>query len=64
MILGSPHGTTPAAVIKNQIKMFRLFKSKENLHKTEEGPDCTVSNNKFSSVTCLLFQFFECCISK
>ena len=27
------------------------FKTSENIQKKEGGPDCTVSNNKFSSVT-------------
>ena len=35
----------------NQNKVFRPFKSKENIHKNEDGPDCTVLNNKFQSVT-------------
>ena len=39
--LGSPNGTTPAAVITNQSKKVRSFKSKENTHKNEDGPDCT-----------------------
>ena len=30
----------------NQNKKFISFKSKENIHKNEDGPDCTVSNNK------------------
>ena len=37
----------------NQNKKFRSFKSKENVHKNEDGPDCTVSNNKFLPVTLL-----------
>ena len=28
-----------------------MFKSSENIQKREGGPDCTVSNNKYSSVT-------------
>ena len=28
-----------------------FFKSSENIQKKECGPDCTVSNNKFTSVT-------------
>ena len=32
-------------------KMFKSFASKENIHKNTDGSDCTVSNNKFSSVT-------------
>ena len=35
----------------NQNKKFRSFKSKENIHKDEDGPDCTVLNIEFSSVT-------------
>ena len=35
----------------NQNKKLKSFKSKENIHKNEDGPDCTVSNNKFLSVT-------------
>ena len=49
--LWPPHGTTSTKVIINQNKKFRFFKSKENLHNNEDGPDCTVSNFKFSSVT-------------
>ena len=45
------HGKTPTAVITNQNKTLVSFKSKENLHKKDDGRDCTVSNNKFSSVT-------------
>ena len=51
-LLGSEHGTRPAAaVISNQNKMLRSFNSKENIYKNENGPDCTVSNNKFTLVT-------------
>ena len=32
--------------IKNN--MFRSFKSKENIHKKEDGPDCTVSDYESS----------------
>ena len=31
-----PHGTTPTAVITNQTKKFRSFKSKENIYKNED----------------------------
>ena len=42
--LGPPHGITQAAVITNQNKTFRSFKSTENIHTNKDGPDCTVSN--------------------
>ena len=29
----------------------RSFKSNENIQRKEDGPDCTISNNKFASVT-------------
>ena len=48
---GPQHGIIPAAVITKQNKRFRSFKSKENIHTNEDGPDSTVSNNEFSSVT-------------
>ena len=35
--LWPPHGTTPAAVITNKNKMFRSFKSKENI-RIADGP--------------------------
>ena len=50
-VLEHPHGTTPAAVITNKTKSLDPFKSKENIHKDEDGPDCTVSNNMLSLVT-------------
>ena len=47
-----PHVTTPAAVITDKIKKFRLFKSKENIHKKEKKMGHTaVSAIKASSVT-------------
>ena len=52
--LGPPHSTTTAAVTTNKnIKMssFNMFKSSENIQTKEGVSDCTVSNNKFSSVT-------------
>ena len=30
---------------ENKNKKFKSFKSKENIHKKEYGPDCTVSDN-------------------
>ena len=48
---GPPHGITPAAVITKQNKRFRSFKSYDNIHKNEDGPDSTVSKNNLSSVT-------------
>ena len=40
-------------VHSNSIKnnFFRSSKSKENIHKKEDGPDCRVSDDKFSTVT-------------
>ena len=37
--LGPPQDTTPAAVMTNQHKKIRSFKSEENIHKNEDGPD-------------------------
>ena len=37
--------------VSNQDEKFKSLKSKENIHKNEDGPDCTVPNDKFSSVT-------------
>ena len=48
--LGLPHGTTPAAVTTNKIKMCS-FKSSENIQKKECGPDRSVSDNQSSLVT-------------
>ena len=48
--LGPSHVTTPAAVMTNPNKKFRVFKSKETIHKNKGGPDCRVSNDKFSSL--------------
>ena len=41
------------AIDFHQNKKFRSFKSKESIHKSlnEDGVDCTVSNNRYSSVT-------------
>ena len=36
-ILGPPHGTTPAAVIANKIKL-RSFKSSEHIYEKGDGP--------------------------
>ena len=36
-VLGPPHGTTPAAVIANKIKL-RFFKSSEHINKKCDGP--------------------------
>ena len=50
--LGPPHSTTPATVTTNKKQTkVRSFESNENIQKKEGGPECTVSNNKFSSVT-------------
>ena len=35
--LGSPHGTTPAAVIANKIRL-RSFKSSEHINEKGDGP--------------------------
>ena len=45
-LLGPRHGTTSAAVITNQMKKLKPFKSKEDIHKNEDESDCTVSNSK------------------
>ena len=37
--------------IANQNKMFRSFTNKENINANKDWPNCTVLNNKFSSVT-------------
>ena len=50
-ILGLPQSTTPAAVTSNKIINMSYFKSSENIQKKEGGPDCSVLNNTFSSVT-------------
>ena len=34
---------THAMLVSNQNKTFISFKRKENIHKSEDGPDCTVS---------------------
>ena len=47
----APHGTTPTEVTKNKNINMSSFKSSENIQKKEVGPDSTVSNNQFSSVT-------------
>ena len=39
------------AIDFHQNKKFRSFKSKESIHENDDGVDCTVSNNRFSSVT-------------
>ena len=49
--LRPPHGTTPAAVTTNRNRKLSSLKSSENIQKKEGGPDSTVSNNQFSSVT-------------
>ena len=51
VVLGLPHGTTPAAVttIKN-IKMSSL-KGSENIQKKEGVPDRSVSDNQSSLVS-------------
>ena len=49
--LGPLHGTIPAAVTTNTYIKLSSFKSSENIQKKEGGPDSTVSNNQFSSVT-------------
>ena len=33
-----------------KVSVQKKLKSKENIHKIEDGPDYTVSNHKFSSV--------------
>ena len=43
------------SVIVNQNENLRSLKSKETIHKNEDGPDCTVSNNKFSSVNLVIW---------
>ena len=35
--LGPPHGTTPAAIITNKIKL-RSFKSREHINEKGDGP--------------------------
>ena len=45
-----PHGTTPAAVTTNTNIKMRSFKSSENIHKKEDGPDRSVSDNQSSPV--------------
>ena len=50
-ILGPPHSTATSAVTTNKSSKVRSFKSSVNIQKKEFGPDCTVSNNKFSSRT-------------
>ena len=42
--LWPPYSTTPTAVTTNKDS-----KVSENIQKKEGGPDCTVSNNEFSS---------------
>ena len=49
--LGLPHGTAPAAVTKNKNIKMSSFKSSGNIQKKENGPDRSVSDNQFSSVT-------------
>ena len=56
--LGPPHGTTPAAVTTNKNIKLSSFKSSEKIQKKEGGPDNTVSNNQFSSVTLNEFYVF------
>ena len=51
LLLGPPHNTTSAAVTTNNNMKVSSFKSSENIQKKEDRPDCTVSNNTFSSVT-------------
>ena len=50
LVLGPPHGTTPAAVTTNKTIKGSSFKNSENTRKKEGVPDRSVSNNKFSSV--------------
>ena len=43
-------------VPSNKNIKVRSFKSSENIEKKEDGPDCTVSINKFSSsLSCVLY---------
>ena len=51
VILGPPHGKTPAVVTTNKNVNLSSFKSSENIQKKEGGPDSTVSNSQYSSVT-------------
>ena len=51
LFLRMPHGTTPAAVIKNKNIIMSSFKSSRNIQKKECGPDRSVSDNQSSSVT-------------
>ena len=46
-----PHGTAPAAVTTNKNIKMSSFKSSGNIQKKEDGPDRSVSDNQFSSVT-------------
>ena len=49
--LGLPHGTAPAAVTTNKNMKMSSDKSSGNIQKKEDGPDRSVSDNQFSSVT-------------
>ena len=49
--LGLPHGTAPAEVTTNKNIKMSSFKSSGNIQKKEDGPDRSVSDNQFSSVT-------------
>ena len=49
--LGLLYGTTPAAVTTNKNINMSSFKSSENIQKKEGGPDRSVSDNQYSSVT-------------
>ena len=52
-LVGPPYRTTPATVTANKNSRVHVssIRSSEIIQKKEDGPDCTVSNNKFSSVT-------------
>ena len=49
------HSTPPAAVSTNINIKLSSFKSSENIQEKEGGPDSTVSNNQFSSLSLSIF---------
>ena len=50
-LLSSPNCSISEITNTNKNTKVRSVKSSQNIQKKECGSDCTVSNNKFSSVT-------------